>query len=203
MSYSYTQHMLNQGEAHTVNEESESREIALGLRRRDPAILQILVERFERRLVRYLICLLAKQDGIDDLVQETWLRVLQRGSTFDGCSRFEPWLFTIARNLAFDEARRGRTISLHAGDDTGSSPSVMVSDAPSPFLLAARSKDAERLAATMQQLSPLFREVLMLRFQDDLSLQEIASIVDAPVSTVASRSYRGLAILRTQLGDAR
>ena len=195
--------MLDQGAAHTIDGEGESGAIALGLRRRDPAILQILVERFERRLVRYLIYLLAKQDGVDDLVQETWLRVLQRGSTFDGCSRFEPWLFTIARNLAFDQARRGRTFSLHADEETQSSPSTMVSDAPSPFLLAARSKDAERLAATMQQLSPLFREVLVLRFQDDLSLQEIASIVDAPVSTVASRIYRGLAILRTQLGDAR
>ena len=195
--------MLDQGAPHTITEESESQAIALGLRRRDPAILQILVERFERRLVRYLIYLLATQDGINDLVQETWLRVLQRGSTFDGCSRFEPWLFTIARNLAFDQVRRGRTISLHADENTGSALPVIASETPSPFLLAARSQDAERLAATMQQLSPLFREVLMLRFQDDLSLQEISSIVDAPVSTVASRIYRGLAILRTQLGDAR
>ena len=195
--------MLDQGAAHTIDEESESQAIALGLRRRDPAMLQVLVERFERRLVRYLIYLLAKQDGINDLVQETWLRVLQRGSTFDGCSRFEPWLFTIARNLAFDQARKGRSISLAADDDTGSDLPVIVSDAPSPFLLAARSQDAERLAATMAQLSPLFREVLVLRFQDDLSLQEISSIVDAPVSTVASRIYRGLAILRTQLGDTR
>ena len=140
---------------------------------------------------------------MDDLVQETWLRVLQRGDTFDGSARFEPWLFTIARNLAFDQSRKRPTVSLDATDDTGLSQPAIASNAPSPFLLAAQSQDATRLATTMQQLSPLYREVLVLRFQDDLSLQEISTVVDASVSTVASRIYRGLAILRTRLGDAK
>ena len=177
-------------------------EIALGLRRRDAALLQLLVRRYQQPLVRYLICFLARREGVEDLVQDTWLRVLERGSSFDGHSRFEPWLFTIARNLAFDRGRIRRTVSLDAEEASLRVP-AMTSDSPSPFLLAARSQDAARLATTMQQLQPLYREVLVLRFQDDLSLQEISTVVDAPVSTVASRIYRGLAILRTQLGDTR
>lgn len=195
--------MSDRSAVHAAEENSEWLAIARGLRQRDIRTVQMLVERHQQRLVRYLIYLLARREGVDDLVQETWLRVLQRGDTFDGSARFEPWLFTIARNLAFDQSRKRPTVSLDADDDTGLSQASIASNAPSPFLLAAQSQDATRLASTMQQLSPLYREVLVLRFQDDLSLQEIATVVNASVSTVASRIYRGLAMLRTQLGDAK
>ena len=181
--------------------DSDTKQIAFGLRHRDVALLQSLVEQYQYRLVRYLIYLLGRRDGVDDLVQETWLRVLERGSSYDGCSRFEPWLFTVARNLAIDQTRKRRTFSLDSSDDeewdAGAAPHT--SNDPSPFTLAARTEDAERLALSMQTLDPVYREALVLRFQEDLSLQEISSIVSAPVSTVASRIYRGLATLRVQL----
>ena len=88
--------------------ESDTQQIALGLRRRDVALLRSLVEQYQYRLVRYLIYLLGRRDGVDDLVQETWLRVLERGFSYDGRSRFEPWLFAVARNLAIDQTRRRR-----------------------------------------------------------------------------------------------
>lgn len=181
--------------------EREAQEIARHLRHKDVVFLQTLVEQYQYRLVRYLIYLLGRRDGVDDLVQETWLRVLQRGSTYDGHSRFEPWLFRIARNLAVDNVRKPRTSSLDSPQSENSNTSSPVSPAPSPFLLAARSQDAERLATSMQTLEPAYREALVLRFQEELSLQEISVVVDAPVSTVASRIYRALAILRTQLED--
>jgi RNA polymerase sigma-70 factor (ECF subfamily) len=177
--------------------ESETRQIALGLRRRDIALLEGLVERYQYRLVRYLIYLLVRREGVDDLVQETWLRVLERGSSYDGHSRFEPWLFRVARNLALDSVRTRRTLSLDFDDEDAVRPSE-VSSEPSPFLLAARTEDAERMARALETLGPVFREVLVLRFQEELSLQEISAVVGAPVSTVASRIYKGLATLRPQ-----
>jgi RNA polymerase sigma-70 factor, ECF subfamily len=174
---------------------SETQQIALGLRQRDVALLQALVEQYQYRLVRYLIYLLGRRDGVDDLVQETWLRVLERGSSYDGRSRFEPWLFAIARNLAIDHMRKRRIFSLDSNDDeewdgVRSSPA---SHEPSPFTLAARTEDAEQLALSLQTLEPIYREALVLRFQEDLSLQEMSAVVGAPVPTVASRIYRGLA----------
>jgi RNA polymerase sigma-70 factor, ECF subfamily len=176
---------------------SDTQRIARGLRQRDVTLLHALVEQYQYRLVRYLIYLLGRQDEVDDLVQETWLRVLERGRSYDGRSRFEPWLFTIARHLAIDHMRKRRTVSLEAEDD-GESPLPASSD-PSPFLLAARTEDSQRLAHSMQTLDFIYREVLVLRFQEDLSLQEVAAVIDAPVSTVASRIYRGLRTLREQL----
>jgi RNA polymerase sigma-70 factor (ECF subfamily) len=169
--------------------ESETRRIALGLRQGDIVVLEALVEQYQYRLVRYLIYLLGSRGGVDDLVQEIWLRVLERGSSYDGQSRFEPWLFRIARNIAVDAMRKRRVFSLD-------SEPVTASAEPSPFTLAARTEDADRLARSLETLAPVYREALVLRFQEDLSLQEIAAIVGAPVSTVASRIYRGLATLR-------
>ena len=183
--------------------ERDAQQIARNLRRKDVAFLQTLVEQYQYRLVRYLIYLLGRRDGVDDLVQETWLRVLERGSSYDGHSRFEPWLFRIARNLALDDLRKRRTFSLDSAqnEDCDAVALSPASTAPSPFLLAARSEDAQRLAHSMQTLEPACREALVLRFQEDLSLQEISIIADAPVSTVASRIYRALATLRTQLEE--
>ena len=74
-----------------------------------------------------------------------------------------------------------------------------VSQAPSPFEQAARTEDAQRLAHSLQMLEPIYREALVLRFQEDLSLQEMADVIGASVSTVSSRIYRGLAALRAQM----
>ena len=177
--------------------ESDTQRIALGLRQRDAAALETLVEQYQYRLVRYLVSLLGRRDGVDDLVQETWLRVLERGGSYDGRYRFEPWLFRVARNIALDAMRKRPMFSLDSNEADGvrSSPA---SGEPSPYTLAARTKDAERLAHSLQTLQPVYREVLVLRFQEELSLQEISVIVGAPVSTVASRIYRGLATLRPQ-----
>ena len=96
--------------------DTDTGQIARGLRQRDVALLQSLVERYQYRLVRYLTYLLGQRDMVDDLVQETWLRVLQRGHSYDGKSRFEPWLFTVARNLALDLARKRRLSSLDTSE---------------------------------------------------------------------------------------
>src|SRR5579871_6723343 len=94
--------------------DTDTQHIARGLRDRDVALLNGLVAQYQYRLVRYLIYLTGSRELVDDLVQETWLRVLERGCTYDGLSRFEPWLFTIARNLAIDSMRKRRNVSLDA-----------------------------------------------------------------------------------------
>jgi RNA polymerase sigma-70 factor (ECF subfamily) len=180
---------------------TETHQIARGLRQRDVALLHALVGQYQYRLVRYFTYLLGSRDFVDDLVQETWLRILERGHSYDGESRFEPWLFTVARNLALDYVRKRRFLSLDSTDSL--EPDVEsispVSQMPSPFEQAARTEDAQRLARALQMLEPIYREALVLRFQEGLSLQEMAEVIGAPVSTVSSRIYRGLAALRAQM----
>ncbi len=78
--------------------ETEAAKIARGLRERDMQLLADLVERCQHRLVRYLLYLTGRREYAEDLAQETWIRVLQRGSQYNGRQRFDPWLFAIARN---------------------------------------------------------------------------------------------------------
>ena len=178
--------------------ETETAKIARGLRERDMELLADLVERCQHRLVRYLLYLTGRREHAEDLAQETWIRVLQRGSQYNGRQRFDPWLFAIARNLAIDYVRKKlkavQTVSLPNDRDA---MLLLPSSGPSPFEAAARSEDAIRLAGQLQILSPLYREALLLRFQEDLSLPEIAQVLGAPVTTVTSRIYRGLAALRS------
>ena len=182
--------------------EPETAKIARGLRERDMELLADLVEHCQHRLVRYLLYLTGRREYAEDLAQETWIRVLQRGSQYNGRQRFDPWLFAIARNLAIDDLRKKRK-----GAQTNSSPDdsdailLLPSSDASPFEAAARSEDAMRLAGRLQILPPLYREALLLRFQEDLSLQEIAQVLGAPVTTVTSRIYRGLAALRSALEE--
>jgi RNA polymerase sigma-70 factor, ECF subfamily len=188
---------------------TDTQRIARGLRHGDVALLHDLVEQYQFRLVRYLIYLLGRRDSVDDLVQETWLRVLERGRSYNGSSRFEPWLFAIARNLTMDHLRKRRIFSLDSGNHDSErdpeekrEPAPLASSAPSPFELAARTEEAHRIAHTLDTLEPIYREALVLRFQEELSLQEMSAVIGVPLTTVSSRIYRGLASLRAQMeGD--
>jgi RNA polymerase sigma-70 factor, ECF subfamily len=198
--------MLALGMTLNTTAESETEKIARGLRARDMQLLADLVERCQHRLVRYLLYLTGQREYAEDLAQETWIRVLQRGSQYNGRQRFDPWLFAIARNLAIDYLRKKRKAVQAASSPNDDDAVLLVPSAgPSPFEAAARSEDAMRLAGELQILPPLYREALLLRFQEDLSLAEMAQVLDAPVTTVTSRIYRGLAALRSAFeegGDA-
>src|ERR1700676_5091842 len=84
----------------------ENLAIAQGLRRRDPELLDQLIEQYQHLLHLYLFFLAGNAHLAEDLFQETWIRVLERGQQYNGKSKFESWLFAIARNLFIDEIGR-------------------------------------------------------------------------------------------------
>ena len=182
----------------------ENLAIAAGLKRREVGLLDELIVRYQHRLLRYLVYLTGNRELAEDLFQEVWMRVLLRGDQFNGKSRFDTWLFTIARNLVID-FRRKRTLSSldelfeGSGDDDRPMSFELTDGQPTPFDRMATSEDRERVSQALLQVDMLYREVLVLRFHEELSLQEISVITRAPLSTVKSRLYRGLAAIRPQL----
>ncbi len=180
---------------------AENLAIARGLKRNDPEILDRLIETYQHRLLRYLLFLTGRREVAEDLFQETWMRVLLRGAQYNGKARFDTWLFTIARNLVIDLSRKRQMASLdemsEGGDDER--PFEVALDGPSPFEQFATREDRAEVAEVLLQLEPNYREVLTLRFHEELSLEEIATITRAPLSTVKSRLYRGLAALRPEV----
>lgn len=183
----------------------ENLAIARGLKRNDPALLDQLIETYQHRLLRYLLFLTGKREVAEDLFQETWMRVLVRGAQYNGKARFDTWLFTIARNLVIDLSRKRQMASLDEMSEAGEDerPFEVAIDGPSPFEQFATREDRAEVAEVLLRLEPNYREVLMLRFHEEMSLEEIASVTRAPLSTVKSRLYRGLAALKPEVEQLR
>jgi RNA polymerase sigma-70 factor (ECF subfamily) len=194
------------GSATAVDEQvrQENLAVSAGLKRQDAGLLDELIVRYQHRLMRYLLYLTGNREVAEDLFQEVWMRVLVRGAQFNGQARFETWLFTIARNLLID-LRRKRTMSSldelfeGGGDDDRPMAFEIADDEPTPFDHFSSLEDRERIAGALLELDTLHREVLVLRFHEELSLEEIAKVTRAPLSTVKSRLYRGMAMIRPKL----
>ena len=182
----------------------ESLAVSAGLKRQDAGLLDTLIIRYQHRLLRYLLYLTGNREISEDLFQEVWMRVMVRGAQFNGQARFDTWLFTIARNLVID-LKRKRTMSsldelFEAGGEDDRPMSFEVADGdPTPFDRFSNLEDRERIAGALMELDTLYREVLVLRFHEELSLEEIAQVTRAPLSTVKSRLYRGMAAIKPKL----
>ena len=179
----------------------EKKELARGLQRRDPELLDQLIEQYQFRLFRYLVYITGDRTRAEDFFQETWIRVLERGHQYDGKSRFEGWLFAIARNLVIDWQRQRKTQSLDTLTDPEQPNPLQIADerGTSALETVLSTEQNAQVQGALGQIAAVYREVLLLRFQEELQIEEIAAVLNAPASTVKSRLYRGLAALRETL----
>jgi RNA polymerase sigma-70 factor (ECF subfamily) len=142
-----------------------------------------LYDRHERGVVRFIARYTGDRD-VDDLAQETWVRIARHAGRFDPSRRFTTWLFQIAVNLCRDWYRRQ-----HTSEDVGEIP------APGDERAAREAAvDARRLLAHLPEAQ---RVVLVLRYYHDLSEAEIAQVLEIPPGTVKSRAHAAIARLRT------
>ncbi len=178
--------------------------LSQGLIRRDPDLLDQLIEKYQHRLYRYLLFLTGNPALSEDLFQETWIRVLERGHQYNPKCKFESWLFAIARNLVIDVSRRKKMPSI---EDLGDPEADQVYDPPDEHAVSALqlllTRENERaIQLSLLKIAPYYREVLVLRFHEELNLEEIAGVLCTPVSTVKSRLYRGLSAMKSALAAA-
>ncbi|HEV2467869.1 MAG TPA: sigma-70 family RNA polymerase sigma factor [Candidatus Sulfotelmatobacter sp.] len=179
------------------------------LRRGDLDALSELVSRYQNRLYRYLLRIVRQPAEAEDLFQQTWLRVVEKIRSFDASRNFDSWLFTLARNLAIDHLRRIRPQSLDeplAEPLANSWQSETVADRlPSkdhtPLDQALAAERRTQISEAMTGLPMIYREVLTLRFEDEMKIEEIAQVTAVPVSTVKSRLRRSLEQLRYALEE--
>ncbi len=183
--------------------ESETSAIARGLRRRDPDLLDRLIEQYQHRLLRYLVYLSGNRDLAEDLFQETWIRVLECGHQYDGRHEFSTWLYAVARNLTIDYLRKKSTRSLDGlMEDEERAPLQPADTRPMAWEVVQQHEQAERISAALVSIPAEYRETVVLRFQEGFALDEIATVTGAPLGTVKSRLYRGLNMLMSRLKGA-
>jgi RNA polymerase sigma-70 factor, ECF subfamily len=170
------------------------------LRRGDLDALSAILAQYQNRLYRYLLRLVRNPAEAEDLFQQTWVRVAEKIRRYDPERSFEAWLFTLARNLAIDHLRRVQPESLDeppAGDPGGTSAAEWLASPERPALegILERERGA-RLAQALGQLPVIYREVLTLRFEEEMKIEEIARVLEVPLSTVKTRLRRSLEGLR-------
>jgi RNA polymerase sigma factor (sigma-70 family) len=147
----------------------------------DEPALRELLRRYERPLASFLHRRTGGRD-VEDLYQETWLRVVRAAERFDQRRRFSTWLFQIAVNLCRDWHRRPPPEPRPPADEP---------DAVS----LERSEAALDAAQLLARLPDAQREVIVLRYYHDLSEDDVAAMLDIPKGTVKSRLHHAIARL--------
>lgn len=167
---------------------ADATQLVDGLRRGDEHATRFFVETYYDPLLRYLFRLVQDHQGAEDVCQELFIRAIQRIDQVRDPKGFKTWLYRIATNLAHDYLRCRK-------------------DTPVPEVLpeSVSTDDVEQLrerlyvAQTLGILSSEHREVLLLRFYEDMSLQEISEVLEIPLGTVKSRLHHALRQLRRHL----
>jgi RNA polymerase sigma-70 factor (ECF subfamily) len=148
-----------------------------------------LVSRWEKRVYNYLLRLTASPDDSLDLSQDVFLKAYQNVRKLDDVARFGPWLFRIAHNEAYSMFRKRRPEGDIGDTDLAER---QVAPGASPELTLA-------VEAALNRLTPEQREAVVLKVYQGFKFEEMAEILACPVSTVKSRLYTALELMKTEL----
>ena len=168
----------------------------------DRSAFDLLVLRWDRRIQGAIYRLIGSEDEARDLCQEAFLKAYRGLGGFKGEARFSSWLYQIALNLCRDRMRRrkGHTVvSLDALEASGQAP--VQRDETTALDLALTKDVARQVRAAVMALPEDQREVIVLKEYESLTFQEIADVLNLPVSTVKTRLYRGLDRLKERLSQ--
>ena len=166
--------------------------------RGDADALATLVQRHHAPLVAHLYRLVGDAHLAEDLAQETFFRLVRHARSYDAARPFLPWFYRIARNLASTsrESASHRHVTLQAD-----LLETLIDESDPPAWVERQERYAELLAA-LGKLSFEQREVLSLRFGQELGVKETAQILAVPVGTVKSRTASALRLLCASLEPA-
>jgi RNA polymerase sigma-70 factor (ECF subfamily) len=167
----------------------QERVLVLRCQAGDEAAFAELVGKYSQRLRYYLWKMLKDQDRVQDILQDVWLQVLRGMIRLENPDALAAWLYRIARDQVYSELRK-RCSHVRLVDDLES-----VADACEDL----RWDDAEYIQAALDQLAPEHREVLMLRFLEDMTYQEIGAVIGCAVGTVRSRIHYAKRAVRSAL----
>lgn len=157
----------------------------------DEAAFEELVGLYSQRLRYYLRKMLGDAHSADDVLQDIWLDVFRSVPRLTDAGAFSAWIYRIARDRICRELRRRRPAP-HRLVEEG-----LTDESEEAEELSA--KDAERVHAALDELAPVHREVLVLRFLERMSYEDIAQVVGCQLGTVRSRIHYGKRALRRAL----
>ena len=169
--------------------EVEDRDLIVQARRGNVEAYNLLVSRWEKRVFNYILRLVGDREDALDLTQDVFLKAYQNLGKLEDLSRFAPWLYRIAHNEAYSLLRKARPEGEMEYEPRSSEPGARLF--PIELSLAVQS--------ALKRLSADQREAVVLKVYQGLKFEEMAEILGCPVSTVKSRVYSALDLLKQTL----
>jgi len=200
-SYQETADERGEPQAASSMQERSDEQLMSAVMAGDQVALAALVTRHHAPLLGYLFRLVGGDRRLaEDLVQETLLHVL-RQRTYQAGRPFKPWLYRIATNLACDHFKSAAVRASSRSGDEEEALLGLADRAPGPEERALAAEQGDEVRAALMQLGEDYRVVIVLRFYQGFSLQEIAEALHIPLGTVKSRLSVGVHRLRSALAS--
>ena len=174
---------------------TEAHAITLCLRHRDPAGFEYLVQRYRREAFVHAVTLLGNSEDAEDACQECFSKAFRTMPRLRKLDRFYPWFYRILRNHCLNVLARKHTRVRFATDVSARLRDRASGERPETALL--QREQNTRIREVLQRLPPEHREILVLKYFDDLSYREIALRLGIPRGTVMSRLYYARKAFRT------
>jgi RNA polymerase sigma-70 factor (ECF subfamily) len=167
----------------------------------EPAFREIVL-RYQRPVFGVIVRVVRDHARAEELAQDTFVKAFRALDTYDKKRRFAAWLLTIAHHVAIDEVRKAQhdTVSLDDLNEEGSHR-LQIPDAkgPTPAALAERTALASALHTAIGRLRPEYRELVTLKYEQELEYEEIVEITGLPMGTLKSSLHRARKELAEQL----
>jgi RNA polymerase sigma-70 factor (ECF subfamily) len=170
----------------------------------DRELYHRLIQPYELSVYRMALSFVKNETEAEDVAQEAILKAFRNLSSFRGESKFSTWLISITLNEARRRLRRQSTVrmeSLHEPSEEGGrvSPALLQDWREIPSEALERREVRELLQNAIEQLSPIYREVLVLRDIEELSTEETAGVLAISISSVKVRLHRARIMLQKEL----
>ena len=159
----------------------------------------LLVSRWEIRVYNYLLRLTGHREDALDLTQDVFLKAYQNLRKLDDPARFAPWIYRIAHNEAYSMFRKRRPETDVDEIEPGSTDTGITVGGSAVFPVEL----SLAVASALERLSPEQREAVVLKIYQGFKFEEMAEILNCPVSTVKSRLYTALDLLKAELAPIR
>jgi len=166
--------------------------------------LETLIQRYLGQIYSFTRRFVGNPEEAEDITQEVFVRIWRNLKKFDQQKSFKTWIFSIAKNACIDFLKKKKTLSFSEFENESGENIIaetLADPAPLPQELLEQKGLADLLAGALEKLSPKYRMVLFLRYNDHFSFQEIADSLNESLDTIRSRHYRALFLLRDLLKE--
>ena len=192
--------MQHEGEADEV--------LMVAYQKGDVRSFEILLTRHRKPVFNFILRFVGSRETAEDLLQETFLRVIKGADAYQRQAKFTTWLYTIARNLCVDQSRRAKhrkaqslDAPMNSSAESGTLLDVLPSGEMQSDRLAGNKQLHVKLHEALSRLSEEQREVFLMREFLDMPFKEIADVIGVPENTVKSRMRYALEKLRLELEE--